>query len=589
MKQPLELFDTYQDAGFAEPHGTGWVNIRCSRCSDKRTTAAGRKQKCLSVHVEDQNWYCQHCGWNGAIRKQRWQDRVGIKTFARPLVDGEYPLEDWIVTWFAGRGINRKVVERNRVHDRAFVWTDKKTGELKSADAMCFPVTRDGEIISFKYRFRNRKGFAQTEDAERIPLGLDDVKGADRVYICEGEVDKLTIEQVTGSIAVLTPPSSSAGESVFAMLTEAVAGAKEIILAGDMDVPGLSFTETLAKRIGYDRCSKVVWPEKDANDTMMAHGAEAVQMCLDAAKPYPVAGIISVDDLWDAFLDYYDKGMQPGRSTGWLEMDEYFTLGEGEFNVYTGVPGSGKTRWLDHLMHNLMESGERVGLCSMETRPLLRHMARLAQLYTGKPFGDGPTQKMTRSEAVECARILKDRVWWISPERPSVDSVLETMQVLIRRHGVTCVVIDPYNRLEATRPAHLNESEFAHMALDKIQRVTQNHLANTTLVAHPKKPNSLLNGNGQYKVVQPYDISGSAAFFNIADNILSIWRDKVRELDPVEVHVVKIRNEEVGKLGSCRFSFNLVTGQYTPVPNQKRKVVQFGNRPFPDDESEYVA
>jgi twinkle protein len=579
MKQSLELFDTYADAGFAEPHGSGWVNIRCPRCSDKRTTAVGRKQKCLSVHVEDQNWYCQHCGWNGAIRKQRWQDRVGIKTFARPEPVDDKSLPKWLVQWFAGRGIEKAVLERNGVYETT----------LAGNRAMAFPYLRDGEIVTVKKRDEEKK-FTLTKGAELIPMGLDDVKGAERVYIVEGEADKLVIEQVAGCVAVLSPPNGSKpSEAVFAMLTEAVADAKDVILAGDMDVPGLSFTETLAKRIGYDRCSKVVWPEKDANDTLMAHGAEAVQMCLDAAKPYPVAGIISVDDLWDAFLDYYDKGMQPGRSTGWLEMDEYFTLGEGEFNVYTGVPGSGKTRWLDHLMHNLMESGERVGLCSMETRPLLRHMARLAQLYTGKPFGDGPTQKMTRSEAVECARILKDRVWWISPERPSVDSVLETMQVLIRRHGVTCVVIDPYNRLEATRPAHLNESEFAHMALDKIQRVTQNHLANTTLVAHPKKPNSLLNGNGQYRVVQPYDISGSAAFFNIADNILSIWRDKVRELDPVEVHVVKIRNEEVGKLGSCKFSFNLVTGQYTPVPNQKRKVVQFGNRPFPEDESEYVA
>lgn len=561
----MTLYADWDDAGIALDGKAGEVDVLCPECSHKRSTAAHRRHKCLSVNTDKQTWRCHNCGWTGGLEQTDWRSKAKLPAkFTKPEPVDDPSLPKWVVTWFKRRGIDVPVLERNRVY----------AGDWYGAKAIAFPFLRDGEIVIVKYRLEP-KDFRVTKDAEKIPFGLDDVKGAECVYLVEGEIDKLTVEQVTGNIAVLSPPNGSApSDDVIAQIADAVLPADKVVLAGDMTDDGQAFMERLARRIGYDRCWRVTWPEKDANDTLMAHGADAVRECLEHAKPYPVDGIVSVSDLRDLALDLYDRGMPPGMSTGWPSMDTYWTVAPSELTILTGVPGSGKTRWLDHLMHNLREQGTRVGMCSMETVPLQRHVARLAQLYTGKSARFGNSDRMSRDEFRNAVDAIDGQYWFVHPQSPSVDAVLEAASVLVRRNGVEVLVIDPYNRLDHARPSGVSETEFCHQALSRMQRWAQNHSAHVLLVAHPTKLHP--KDDGEYPVATPYDITGSAGFFNIADNCLSVWRSREDMSKPVVLHVQKIRNEENGKLGKARFHFDIATGRYTEVES---KVVQFGGRP----------
>lgn len=566
------LYQDWAAAGIEIPVGkSGEFDMLCPQCSAGRSTAQNRRHKCLSVNTDKGVWECHNCQWTGGIMQQDWRNEAKLpRKFIRPEPVVDASLSKASIAFFESRMIELDVVKRNGIY----------SGSWFGKDAIVFPFTRDGEVVIEKFRLKN-KDFRVTADAEAIPWGLDGIGESDTVYIVEGEIDRLTIEQVMGTSAILSVPSgSSASDAVQEMICKAVERASKVVLAGDMDEPGQKMLETLARRIGFDRCWTVTWPVKDANDTLMEYGADAVRECIDGAKPWPVQGIITFHDLEQEYMDLYDRGMPPGLSTGCPELDNYFTVALGELTVVTGSPGSGKTRFLDWLVHNL---GQPVGLCSMETVPMQRHMARLAQLETGKPFRDGLTQRMTREEAREAHRVLAERFTFIMPESPTIDSVLEAARALIHRSGVTILVVDPWNRLEHARDHHLSETEYAHKVLSSLQRFAVNYDVHIPLVGHPrklyKKPE-----DADYPVATPYDISGSAGFFNIADNCLSIWRSKSDLSKPVQVHVQKIRNDENGGLGMVPYSFDAPTGRYAAVGNNK--VVSFGTPVAPWDRAE---
>jgi twinkle protein len=70
------------------------------------------------------------------------------------------------------------------------------------------------------------------------------------------------------------------------------------------------------------------------------------------------------------------------------------------------------------------------------------------------------------------------------------------------------------------------------------------------------------------KIIVPgaYDISGSAHWYNIADDILSVWRDIPAKDSKSQVHVLKVRFEEVGKAGGhCAFNFVSTTGKFIDI------------------------
>src|SRR5205814_893262 len=99
-------------------------------------------------------------------------------------------------------------------------------------------------------------------------------------------------------------------------------------------------------------------------------------------------------------------------------------------------------------------------------------------------------------------------------------------------------------------------------ALSAFARKTDLHI---WLMAHPR---ILHKEDGRSPVPTPYDISGSAHFFNIADNCLAVHRDKHNDLAPVELHIQKIRTKRYGRLGVAPLDYDRISGRYRDARSQ---------------------
>jgi twinkle protein len=401
---------------------------------------------------------------------------------------------------------------------------------------------------------------------------MDDVDG-DTLIIVEGEIDKLSCEAAGFANTVSVPdgaPSPKAKDytSKFEFLEnceEFLSKIQKIILAVDNDEPGKTLEEELARRLGRDKCFRVQWPEecKDANEVLQKCGAMDLAKCLENARPYPVQGIFEVSDIAPNIETLFKDGYKRGDSTGWPCVTSLYTARPGEWTLITGIPGHGKSEFLDALAINLaMAHGWTFAVFSPENQPLERHFAKLAEKYIGKPFAG--KDKMSPSEVQEAKTWLHDRFVFLLPDEDSlsVDAVLNLAKTTIRRKGVKGVIIDPWNELDHQRDRGMSETDYISQSLTKIRRFARAYGVHIWLVAHPFKMQKD-KITGAYPVPTPYDVSGSAHWRNKADNCLAVFREFDEGNKKVNVYIQKIRFKEIGRVGYCTLEYDIATGRYS--------------------------
>ena len=541
------------------------VKTVCPKCSAQRKK---KKYPCLSVNTDKGLWHCWHCEWSGSLSagEDRRPDIRPMKTYRKPEYKCDFLLEPKVIEWFQGRGIEEPVLARSRIGFGPVYMP--QLGEETAA--IQFPYYRGDEVVNIKYRDA-QKNFRMVAGAERILYGMNDIL-PDSVIIVEGEMDKLSVAQAGFWSCVSVPdgapsPNTRDYSGKFEFLVEAkerLDPVKRFVLAVDSDAPGRVLEEELARRLGRERCFRVEWPEdcKDANDVLVKLGAHVLADCIRDAAPYPLKGVFEFTDISSKVRHIYEHGMPATEKTGWASLDPFYSVRAGEMSVVTGIPGHGKSEWLDALMVNLAKgSGWRFGVFSPENQPLELHAAKLAEKAKGKPFAEHQKNRMTGDELDDTLKWLNDRIAFILPEEPTLEAILTLAKALVYRNGIRGLVIDPWNEIEHARPERMSETEYVSQSLSKIRTFGRQNGVHVWIVAHPTK---LIKGkDDMYPVPTPYDITGSAHWRNKADNCLAVWRDFEPSNRMVEVHVQKIRFKDVGRAGhKADLVYYSPTGQY---------------------------
>ncbi|XP_022142395.1 twinkle homolog protein, chloroplastic/mitochondrial isoform X2 [Momordica charantia] len=560
-------------------------------------------ERSLSLYISEDGgaavWICfrAKCGWKG--RTLAFADgrssygslgQVALNKKKRKITVESLQLEplcDELVAYFAERLISKNTLLRNSVMQK------RSDNQI----AIAFTYHRCGELVSCKYRDVNKK-FWQEANTEKIFYGLDGIDGASDIIIVEGEMDKLSMEEAgfhnCVSVPDGAPPSVSQKDvpptdkdTKYQYLwncKEYLSKASRIILATDGDPPGQALAEEIARRVGRERCWRVKWPKKnevdhfkDANEVLMYLGPEALKEVVDNAELFPIRGLFSFKDYFDEIDAYYDKkfGNEFGASTGWKGLNHLYNVVPGELTIVTGIPNSGKSEWIDALLCNLNASvGWKFVLCSMENK-VREHARKLLEKRIKKPFFNArygeSVERMSTEELEIGKQWLNDTFFLIRCENeslPSINWVLDLAKAAVLRHGVTGLVIDPYNELDHQRPPNQTETEYVSQMLTKVKRFAQHHACHVWFVAHPRQ---LQNWSGG--APNMYDISGSAHFINKCDNGIVIHRNRDPESGPVDllqVCVRKVRNKVAGTIGEAFLEYNRVTGEFLDADEPAR-------------------
>jgi twinkle protein len=563
--------DTFADHGIEIPQGkSGEIRTTCPQCSPTRRK---NNEKCLAVNIDKRTWFCHHCGHSGGLKvsnkKHTAQNRFSHPPLRMPTYQAPTVLPKVVSEWFESRCIPREILEANRIG-----WGPS----FGKKPAIRFPYFKDGAVVNIKHRTLDKE-HRQEKDAEKCFYRFDAAMaaaeaGEDTLYITEGEIDALTLQTAGFNAVVSVPdgaPSPGAKEyrTKFSFLKSAedlLSRFNRVILVVDSDEPGKCLERELARRISPEKCWRVTYPPdaKDANEVFAQYGAEGVECLIETARPYPVDGLYLANDYRDEVSELYHRGPNNGLGTGWAAADKLYTVRPGELSIVTGIPGSGKSNFLDALAINMAQlHGWGFAVFSPENWPVERHIQQLIEKRVNKPFRQRGQfeNRMTSHDMEKGLEFIDEHFYFIVPREEilSVDAVLEKARIAIFRHGVQGVVIDPWNEIEHYFES-LTETQYISKQLSKIRRFARTNAVHIWVVAHPR--NLLKGSDGQYRPPTPYEISGGANWRNKADICLCIHRPDFMHGDETEVIVQKVRFREVGSLGKVSLNFCKDTGRY---------------------------
>ena len=225
----------------------------------------------------------------------------------------------------------------------------------------------------------------------------------------------------------------------------------------------------------------------------------------------------------------------------------------GRFIPFTGLPGSGKSTFVDNIVVRLCcQYDWRAAVFSPEKWPMARHYSEYISLITGKSAFESSLRKPSYERA---KRYLEDRIIHIeSGNRNTIWNILRRARYLVRNKGVKQVVIDPFNYILLEGHKGEIESTIISQVVQQCVNFAHDEHVLVMLVAHPKK----LSNDGTQKKLTLADIYGSMAFYNQADIGVVLysdeitWTDRNRSMHSMRatwVDVQKMRWKELGQLG----------------------------------------
>ena len=299
---------------------------------------------------------------------------------------------------------------------------------------------------------------------------------------------------------------------------------------------------------------------KDANELLMKGGADALLRALDEAQEVPMEGVFTAADVKDELLTLFEKGMQKGAVFGLGALDDMLSVETGRLVVVTGIPGDGKSEFLDEMTIRLsLAYGWKCAYFSPENYPVTLHHQKLVEKLIGKRFMKGV---MSEEEFEAGVDYLSQNFFDILPEEGyQVENILQLAEMLVRRKGIRVVVLDPYNCLEHQIPSGQSETQYISEFLEKLRSFARRRQVLVILAAHPTKLKQDPITK-RFPVPSMYDISGSAAFFNKADFGLAVERDRTRGV--TRIHVQKVKFRHLGYPGVASFRYNTHCGRFAP-------------------------
>jgi twinkle protein len=531
----------------------------CPLCSHDRKPK-NQKAKCASYDWERGLGTCHNC--NTSFQLHSYQRKgASEKEYARPVQpDPEYPelADDKVLKWFETRGISPETLLDCKVTQGSEYMP--QTG--KTENAIKFNYFMGDQLINIKYR-DGRKNFKLYKGAEKVFYNINSIVGYEYCIITEGEMDVLALHEAGIPNVISVPNGATLNSNNLDYLDNCIdyfEDKEKIILAVDSDEAGQALQSELVRRLGAEVCYLASFDDcKDANEYLQKHGKEKLAERITGARPVPLENVTTFRDIEDEVTDFVRNGFKKGYQVGLENFDDIFSTYTGQFITVTGIPSSGKSDFVDQMVVGYNRNyGWKTAFASPENAPTYLHAHKLMRkTWQGMPSASDIHGEKWNKIADHC----NSNYFHIDMERYTLESVLRKGAELVKRKGIKCLVIDPFNKVRDVDCKTEDVNRYTMEYLTKIEIFAKKFDVLVFIVAHPTK----MYKDKEGKIEEPsmYNIKGGGEWYDASYHGILVHRNY--EEKTVKAKVLKVKFQNLGENGAeAHFKWEPKSGCFIP-------------------------
>ena len=517
------------------------------------------KKKCSSYDWERGLGTCHNCNKTYQLHTYKRKGETS-REYVKPVA----PIEEFNIPntkaaeWFKTRGISTQTLIDLQVSEGPEFMP--QTG--KTENTIKFNYFMGGELINVKYR-DGRKNFKLFKGAEKVFYNIDSIVGYDTCVIVEGEMDVLALHEAGIRNAISVPNGATLNTNNLDYLDNCIdyfEDKEKIILAVDQDEPGIALQNELIRRLGAEVCYLTNFIDcKDANDYLLKYGKEELSKAINECRPVPLENVTTFKDIEHEVTDFVQNGFRKGYQIGIKNFDEIFSTYTGQFITVTGIPSSGKSDFVDQMVVGYNNNyGWKTAFASPENAPTYLHAHKLMR----KVWQDMPRKSdIGSAKWKQVAEHVNDNFFFIDMERYTLETVLRKGAELVKRKGIKCLVIDPFNKIRDVDCKSEDVNRYTMEYLTKIEIFAKKFDVLVFIVAHPTKMYKTSEG----KIEEPtmYNIKGGGEWYDASYHGLLVHRDY--DAKTVKAKVLKVKFQNLGENGAeAHFKWEPRSGCFIP-------------------------
>lgn len=389
-------------------------------------------------------------------------------------------------------------------------------------------------------------------------------EGGRRVVVTEGEIDCLSVAQVTNCSwpVVSIPNGAAAARKAISQSLSFLESFESVVLCFDSDEPGREAAAECAPLFSPGKVSICELPFKDASAMLMAGEGAALGKALWQARVWRPGGIVNAADLWDRITEQH----QPGIEYPWARLQK-LSYGQRKGTLVTWAAGSGvgKSTILSQVAYDLaFRHNLKVGYVALEEsvghaaqRFLSQHLGKLCHLP-----GQATDAEMRRAfdETLASGRI------WLFDHFGSADS--DTLLSKLRYLAVSCecdaLVLDHLSIAVSGMGVEGDERRVIDYTMTALRTLVEETGVLMHVISHLRRaPNDAKSAEEGGRVTLSM-LRGSHSIAQLSDQVIAVERDL--QGSDGKMHLRLLKNRLSGDTGLAGvLEYDKGTGRLTEV------------------------
>jgi 5S rRNA maturation endonuclease (ribonuclease M5) len=325
-------------------------------------------------------------------------------------------------------------------------------------------------------------------------------------------------------------------------------GLEKIYVLYDADKVGQRAAQTLASRIGIEKCWKVQLPSfevtaedgtvrkgKDLNEWFVSGGGtpELFEALKAEATLFDVDGVSSATDALDEFTEELDnKGA--GQKYIWPLISELIQFDDGDTIDILAEEKVGKTKFGMNLIEYMVDAygDDGIIICAEMTR------AKLARAWVSHKAGIPDNLPKTPEEAIQLTQAFKAAIPGVKemaanregtlylcyPKFTAMDDIYKLMVDCIRRYGVKWVMLDNLQRFCDLTKGTRNRTEWLSEISKRTSQIGKDYNVNLIRILQPHRV-------GDNNLTTVSSVDGASQIAKDCDGMLILNRLRIGGID----------------------------------------------------------